>query len=1093
MAPICIDPEDFGFKHGVQSDPLHRVGAHPRLKVRGELASAPKGAKRMKFQSTRERLLASTIVCGAMVLAAPALAQTAPSPTSPPAAGAAQPDQGQVVVVTGSRIPQPNLTSVSPITAVSSQTVKLEGTTSAEDLINQLPQASGDFGSYESNGSTGTATIDLRGLGNSRTLVLVNGVRLQAGDPTGGAATGSPGGSTGEAADINMIPPALIDRVDVLTGGASAVYGSDAIAGVVNFILKTHFQGLQIDEETSIAQDGGGNSQVRAADANSVSALGFSPIQFPGNTWDGLRQTVTVIGGASSGDGKASGEFYMGYTYIQPVLQSQRDYSKCSIATDNTSTKFQYCGGSAGTPPTGRLTPLTGNPATAGQSFDILEAPVGGLLPAFSNGDAFNYAPFNYFQRPDQRYTAGEFSDYQFNSMFDVYSSFMFMDDHSVAQEAPGGSFYTDDIFNIPCNDPLLSAAQANTLCGANAGTTNVATAEIGRRDVEGGNRIQDLEHMDYRLTLGVKGDLGDGWTYDLLGLYGRSVLTESQDGFFVNSNLIDSIDIVPGPNGPVCASGASGCVPYNIWSPGGVTKAALGYLIGNANNSGATTEQIVSFNVANSDLSKYGLKLPAATDGIGVAFGLEYRAEGLETQYDQLIANAELSGFGGAIKNTSGEQIDDDIFGELRVPLIQDAPGFKDLTLELGDRFADYSHGGGTNSYKIGLDWQTIPDIRLRASYDQAQRAPNVQDLFQPAVPNLAAGSDGCATGLGGEPPVLSPAQCLNTFQHSAPGITLNQLINGGYTLNGVTYPAFYGSVPQCPSAQCGDFAGGNPNLKPEVATTYTFGVVFTPTFFRNFTLSVDYWNISIAKAILNFPLTTIVSNCGILDNAYDCAQINRFLPGGASIFGGEGLGSVNLPLVNAGSLKTSGVDIEGTYRFSLDDVHMEGWGSVAFDFNGTYTDEVAIQLPDGTGYNCIGLYGVTCGIPSPTWRHTLRTTWITPWNLSLSLNWRYIAGTALDFNTSQPDLQDGNFKDLTATDAHIPAYNYLDFAFTWRVKDGFSVRGGVNNLFDKAPPLLDSNSFGISAPPFGNGNTYPETYDPLGRVFFLGLTADF
>ncbi|MFI4933782.1 MAG: TonB-dependent receptor domain-containing protein [Caulobacterales bacterium] len=1054
------------------------------------------------MNTMRARLLASSMITG-MALVVSGTAAQAATATDTTAAAAE-------IIVTGSRIPQANLTSVSPITSVNQQELKLQGTSNIEDLINNLPQAAADFGGYESNGASGTATVDLRGVGNKRTLVLVNGTRLMPGDPTSGAV----------AADINIIPPALIDRVEVLTGGASAVYGSDAVAGVVNFIMKQHFEGIQIDEQTSIAQYDGGNKQVRTASAQGANgaALGtgnsLPPVSFPGGAWDGIRQTVTITGGINAPDDKGNVEFYLGYTHIEAVNQAQRDYSKCSLAT-NSGNYVQYCGGSSGTTATGRLFPTTG--PNAHNTFDILNPPVGGLLQNIGNGyaQAFNYAPYNYFQRPDERYTAGEFSHYNFSNALDVYSSFMFLDDHSVAAIAPSGTFFGDRIFTIPCADPLLSSVQANTLCGPGPyGVGQTASAEIGRRDVEGAPRTADFEHMDYRMQIGAKGDLGDGWNYDVMGQYGRTVLTENQGGYFQYTHLLNALNVItdtrpglPTTGTPQCAAFVSGtdkqCVPYNLWSAGGVTAAALKYLTGLAINSGSTTEQIVTATISNADLGRYGLKSPAAKDGVGFSAGYEYRSESLATFYDAAIASGDLAGFGGALKNTSGNQSDNDVFFEIRAPLVQGMAFADDLTFETGYRYANYSHGGGASAYKFGLDWQIVPDFRLRGSYDRAVRAPNVEELFQPTSQGLFAGGDPCH----GAHPTLTAAQCANTFQTVLPGITAAQLANGGYVLGSTTLGPLYGAlsngghgIANCPASQCGAFSGGNPNLVPEQADTYSFGFVFTPTFFKNFSLSVDYWNINIAKAIINLPGEVLLTNCGVLNNAFDCAQIQRFAAGGYTVFGGlttvygdGGGGVANLRLVNASALKTDGVDVNAYYRLNLEDMGVHGAGSVAFNLTGTYTNHLTTVLPDKTQYECAGLFGVTCGIPTPHWRHEFRVSWNSPWNATFSLNWRFIGGTALDFNTSQPDLQDGKFKDTLKTDAHIPDYSYIDLAVNWRVRDHFGVRAGINNVFDVTPPLLDANSFGISAPPFGNGNTYPQVYDPLGRVFFLGLTADF
>ncbi len=1056
----------------------------------------------MTQSTVRARLLASSMISGvALIAAGAASAQTTPSGSvastaqaSPSGVSANGSTQVQEFVVTGSRIPQPNLTSISPVTAVNSQQVKLQGTTNVEDLINNLPQAFADFGQFESNGSSGTATVDLRGLGNTRTLVLVDGKRLQPGDPTV------------PVADLNFIPPALIDRVEVLTGGASAVYGSDAIAGVVNFIMKKNFEGLQFDGEFSIGEHGNSNQQVRNANAFGSTSFGFPNLTFPsGAVWTGQRYTATITGGVNSPDGKGNGEFYLGYTSIQPVLEAKYDWSNCALATNTSNTAQQYCSGSTGTTATGRLLPLTG--PNAGGNFTILAPPVNGLLAPFGIGQAYNFAPLNYLQRPDTRYTAGEFSHYEINPAVDLYSSFMFMDDHTVAQIAGSGSFFGDNTYNIPCNDPLLTAAAAATLCGPAAGTPTVAQADIGRRNVEGGGRTSDLEHQDYRIVFGSRGDLGQGWTYDVSMQYGQSNLTDIEGGYFLNSHLKNALDVVPNPavggvgtlpvGAPVCLSQTSvngaaptdaACVPYNIWTAGGVTPAALNYLTGTAIDTGVTTEQVVTGSVAG-NLGQYGIKSPAATDGVGISIGAEYRREFLKTNYDATIQSGDLAGRGGSTKNTQGSQSDKDVFGEIRVPLVQDMPFAKDLTFEAGYRYSDYTSGGSNSTYKVGGDWQIVPDLRLRASYERAVRAPNVQELFLPATPGLVGANDPCA----GPAPALGPQACLNTFQNSFPGLTLAQ------------YEAtYYGLTPKCPASQCGNFSGGNPALTPEIGKTFSAGFVVTPQFFRGFSFSFDYFHIVVDQAILNLPADTLLNNCAVLNNAFDCAQITRNAQLFGALYGGNGLGFINQPLINAGSLKTSGFDVEANYRFGFQDFGWGDYGSLAFNLQGTYVHDLKTTLPDGTSYDCAGLYGLTCGTPTPKWRHQFRVTWNTPWKLQLSANWRFLSSTKLDFNTNQTDLElfepgqgvpgSGTYaKDNLPTDARIPAFSYFDLAFTYKLKDRYTFRGGVNNIFDRTPPLLDQISFGITSPPFGNGNTYPQVFDPLGRVFFLGVTANF
>ena len=1071
-------------------------------------------------KSVRARLMASSMIGGLAIFAAPVafagdatsspLATTGSGATAPTASSAsvqqltestapaaADTSEAQVteVVVTGSRIPQPNLTAISPVQTTSAATVAFTGAVNTADVLNQLPQNSPTFGQFESNGATGTATVDLRALGSNRTLVLINGLRVGGQDPFEVASY---------VPDINFIPPTLIDRIDVLTGGASAVYGSDAVSGVVNFVMKTNYEGLQVDAQTSVFEyDGGVPSQIARANAVGPKSIGFPAIKYPVNPdWNGGAYDINVIGGANSADDKGNVEFYLGYTELQSVLEGSRPYMACGLSTNTSNTKQQYCGGSTNDA-TGRITPQTGPYSGANSTtFDIdlppaacpattSAIPVGPKCFApFSLGQGYNFAPANYIQRPDQRYTAGEFSHYEVSNALDLYTSFMFMDDDSVSQTAASGSFDGDVTFAIPCNDPLLNAAQANSLCGATPAPGEVATADIGRRDVEGAPRTQVTEHMDFRFVVGARGDIGDGWHYDVSDEFSRSVLSESEGGFFSYSKLQNSIDVVTDPaNGlPECAVFVSGadtkCVPYNLWTAGGITAAALKYVTEIADFEGSTQQNDLLATLSNGDLSKYGLKSPWATDPLGVSVGAEYRTDELTTTYDEAYQSGDLSGLGGSYENTQGTQKDSDLFGELHVPIVQGLPFVKDFSSDLGYRYSNYAYGGGDSTYKVGFDYAPDSEIRFRASYERAVRAPNVLELFDPDVPGLFAGQDPC----GGSAPSLSAAECYNTIK--------NTLAKNGATMSEASFAKnVYGTIPLCPSSQCGNINGGNPSLKPETANTVSVGFVATPSFVHGLTLTVDFFNVEVKQAIINLPATTLLRNCAVLDAAFDCSQVSRDAADSYSVFGGLGAGSVATPLVNASKLLTDGVDIQANYRLRLEDVGLQNAGSLDFNLNGTYTATLTTFLPDGTGYDCVGRYGLVCSLnnaPTPRYRQELRATWISPWNLTLSANWRFIGSSALDFNQDVPDLQDGSFRDRNPTDAHIPDYSYLDLSFKYRVNDKVSLRGGVNNVLDTVPPLLDTNSFGISAPAFGNGNTFPELYDPLGRYLFIGFTAD-
>src|SRR4051794_14518947 len=423
----------------------------------------------------RQRLLATTLLVGASTLASPAFAQTTPpaNPTDTAGAGNTQPEtttpvEGQTavpstnaqggevrssqdIVITGTRIPQPNLTSASPVTVLSSQEIKLQGTTRTEDLINSLPQSFAAQGSNVSNGSTGTASVNLRGLGSQRTLVLINGRRLQPGDPR-----------QGSVADINFIPSSLVKRVDVLTGGASSVYGADAVAGVVNFIMDTNFRGLRLDAPGSVFNHNNStNSRLKRAmsDPNVLAAAGLTiPFRFPtGMSTNGGAQDISAAFGAGFDDNRGSIMAYATYRKQDAVLQATRDYSFCSLGSTYAADVPFYCAGSS-TSAEGVF--RTFNPVTGAQTGTFHLANGNQFVPGST---LFNFAPYNFYQRPDERYTFGAFADYEIAPGAKPYLEAMFMDDTSNSQIAPSGSF--NSVTTIACDNVLLSAQEFNTIC----------------------------------------------------------------------------------------------------------------------------------------------------------------------------------------------------------------------------------------------------------------------------------------------------------------------------------------------------------------------------------------------------------------------------------------------------------------------------------------------------------------------------------------------------------------------------------------------------------------------------------------------------
>jgi hypothetical protein len=484
----------------------------------------------MRKNQFLSNLLATTFICGAASVATPAFAQ-ADASTQPQAgpAAATQPsdDQGQEVVITGSRIPAPpNLTAVSPVTVVNSAEIRLQGTTRTEDLINSLPQSFGGQGGNLANGASGTATVNLRGLGTNRTMVLINGRRLGPGDPE----QPNP--------DINVIPSAIVSRVDVLTGGASSVYGSDAVSGVVNFIMDTELTGIRIDSQYSFYQHN--NRHEDAGDGLITGPLGQNARGFghpSGSVADGGAFDVSVAFGTGFDDNRGHIVAYAGYRQLNAVTQGRRDYSSCvaqAPTAGQVATRGRlFCGGSA-TSANGTAFILvpTGVPAHPFTSTIFQVGPNRTFIPGFQ---AYNFAPTNYYQRPDERYTLGAFANYEISPALQPYLEVMFMDDRTVAQIAPSGDF--GNTFSVNCNNPLLSAQQRAIVCApynllsgpdirgqaprtvggdANNGIVSApfvflnpdgtpyfrGFAQILRRNVEGGGRRDDLQHTNYRIAM---------------------------------------------------------------------------------------------------------------------------------------------------------------------------------------------------------------------------------------------------------------------------------------------------------------------------------------------------------------------------------------------------------------------------------------------------------------------------------------------------------------------------------------------------------------------------------------------------------------
>ena len=999
----------------------------------------------------------------------------------------------QEVVVTGSRIAQPNLETTSPVTQVTSEDVITQGVTKIEDMINQLPQAFAAQNGTVSNGATGTATVNLRGLGSSRTLVLIDGRRM----PYGGVTSQS------ASADLNQIPTALVERVEILTGGASAVYGSDAIAGVVNFIMKKDFEGVQIDGQYSLYQhnndfSGPGAVQLRDTIQQKHAA---NPAQFnlpDDNVTDGNSVQGTLTVGVSTEDGRGNITAYVSYQDSKPVLERDRDYSACSLAPSPT-TSFA-CGGSDTSFP-GRFTDFGGNNNSGvgpdGKKGTADDIPDSNPLPSFNStvdqtlggfrsfntaSDQYNFGPLNYYLRPDTRYSLGAMGHYELAPFADVYTQLMFTDYRSVAQIAPGGTFFTLNTIN--CDNPFLSAQQATTIgCGAPAqlaATTidpnsitdddpvghtfiddpNIVPLYIGRRNIEGGGRQSQFHNASFRALIGSRGDIADGWNYDVSVQFSRVTADNTAANDFVVPNLQNALHAVRDPDTGeiVCQSVIDGsdpnCVPYNVFGVGGVTPEALKYLQVPAVQSGVIDQNIVT-GVITGDLGTIGAKLPWADEPIKVAFGVENRRDKLENITDYVLTGGLLAGQSGSTVGINGSTNVNDVFMEASVPLVQGKTGAEQLSFDTAYRYSDYSSGITTDTYKFGVDYAPLEDVRFRASFQRAVRAPNIVELFTAQGFNLFdMDGDPCGAELANTADAAPTQACLDT---------------------GVSSSALRSSNLDSPAGQYNFNQGGNPNLKPETSDTISYGIVFTPRFAPGLSMSLDYFDIDVKDLISTFGSANTLDACYKFGDQAACGRIHRNPSNGALWLGTGNVDDLN---INIGGLETSGVDLNLNYT----GVDIGGWGSLTFNLTGTYLIEL-ISDPGGAGFppfDCAGLHAGACDsslttAANPELRTRFRIGWETPWNVDFALTHRYIS--AVD--------QEGAAADRI--DRHFGAESYFDLFGSWNVTDMANVRLGINNVLDNDPQI--NASVGTT----GNGNTYPQVYEALGRYIFGGVTVKF
>ena len=989
----------------------------------------------MTLKTTKLRdAIVVALVAGATGFAGPALAQQAtPAQTKQDST----PTTLDTMVVTGTRIQSQTVTASSPVTEIQQEEFQYTGATRTEDLVNQYPQLSPAFDSFNNNGATGYPTVDLRGLGSGRTLTLVNGLRL------------APGAL--ESADISIVPSFMVKRVDILTGGASAVYGSDAIGGVVNFVLDNEFEGVKLSTGLSGYQHNNDDSYIQALEAK-------RNFEYPtgSNGIDGRTRNFDAAIGSAFADGRGHAMAWLTYRKNDALFQGQRDYSSCALNGDGTA-----CGGS-GTNATGNFYFYQpGSEIGASASLN----PNGSFKDAY--GAPYNYAPINYYQRPDERYTFGSSLKYEINEHFKPYLETMYITKKDAVQIAPSGAFFTD-IDNIDCSNPLIGSACKDLGFDPLDGPL---TIYVAKRNVEGGPRRTATNTSQFRVVAGVEGALTEGWSYNTSFLYGENRANGVGSNDFLNSRIRDGI--------LGCPSGSfTGCLPYRVFVPGGVTPEAAKALAGTSLNT--TNTQTMQFTGYITGDIGYGLPW-ANGENVSLVAGLEWREDKYAFTADSDSQAGNFAGAGGPSVPVEGKISVHEIFAEAAVPLFRDMGFIKAFDLDLAYRMSDYNLAGRAETYKLGFTSDFGGLFRARGGYNRAIRAPGINDLFAGQQIALFAGKDPCA----GPTPAFTAAQCANT------GVPANR-----YTL-----------VADNAAGQFNQFIGGNVNLKPEIADTYTLGFVVTPT--NDLRVAIDYYDIKIVDTITEIGAQTTLNFCGLTGDPTLCSLVKR--SGTGDLFRGSDpltSGQVINLTNNFGEVHFRGLDLSAFYSMNA------LGGRFSTSVQGNYLLEQQRSplagVNDDAAYDCAGLINSAC--QSPKWRHIANARFSKDW-FSVNLRWRYfgemdyvdqfdgaplfddhltcdselsVGEPAMIPNPSKPGKMMANPKFGCMGNGKLAAYNYFDLSASALIGSWGELTIGVNNIADKAPPMVG----GSLAP--ANGNA-PGGYDQAGRFLFTSFTVKF
>ncbi|UJX24788.1 TonB-dependent receptor domain-containing protein [Pseudoalteromonas sp. CF6-2] len=947
----------------------------------------------------------------------------------------------EVISITGSRIRQPGAVSASPIVSIGEKELGYQQEPEVEQILRTLPSTIPGDGSNVNNGSGGAATINLRGLGSQRSLVLMNGRRMIPYNYNG-------------SVDSSTIPTALIERIDIITGGASAVYGSDAIAGAVNVVLKEDFQGVDLDLKHSQTGDN-----------------------------DGDKNSIALTIGSNLEDDKGNVVLSLGWSQRDQILLGDRPLGLLGIETATGANYEQFLNGEPPVPApadcSGPNSVESGGSTTAFPTrFAIVGAGTTGSGQFRNDGtlqpdtcSVFNFNPYNFYQTPSERYSATAIAKYNLTDDHKVYSSFNYTNTSVDTQVAPSGTFGSS--FNLPLANPLIGdQARQFMIDGASAalaaGSLNDSNwqdvngngivdsedylkVQLRRRTLELGARTERFDSTQFQIVTGVTGFFLDDWEYDVSYQYGESNRTTVRGGYTNLTNIQNALDTT---DGVTCKNGDSSCVPINLFGGfGTITEEMAGYAQAIALQQQKYSQEIFTATV-NGAIEF--IEIPGAGAPLSMSFGYENRREKGLFEPDECLKLAPASCQGGAGGNqlpiTGGFKVDE-FFLEGYLPVLDGLPGAETLDVEFGFRWADYDTVGSNETWKLGFNWRPVSDVLIRVMQQQATRAPNVGEIASPVV-----------TGL--DNALQDPCSVANAANIDA---SLRQLcISTGMT------DAQVGNVQDVISGQVQVISGSDPANPPgaEEAETFTAGIVWTPEFsaVENFTITLDYYDIDIDDIIGEFSAQEILDACYVLGDANECAKINRI--GGDLTIAGAGIEQFTTNLKNQ---RAEGIELGFNFGILLDDM-----GELQFSGNiNKYLTQESQSSDTARIIDCKGFYSTSCD-PVSELRWVQRTSWI--WeDLTVSLQWRHIDGVDIE-----PIEAPNVFEEFRS----IESYDYFDLFASYHVTDYMNVTFGIDNMFEKEPPVVGNEAGDTSS---NSGNTFPSNYDVLGRQFKMGIKLKF